>query len=150
MTRDRFVHVSGIIMLGLALAACGQETAEAARRATGHGRGGGRRRAEAHHAHRPRRVSAWTSRPPPSRRAAADGEERLSIPYGAVVWDADGGTWAYTAPEPLVFLRAEITLDRIDGDQALLLDGPDPGTEVVIVGAAELWGTEHGVGGSGH
>lgn len=149
MTRDRFVHVSGIIMLGLALAACGQKTAEAVdeQPAMVEEVGAGELKRITLTAHAAERLDIQTAA---VESAAADGEDRLSIPYGAVVWDADGGTWAYTAPEPLVFLRAEITLDRIDGDQALLLDGPDPGTEVVVVGAAELWGTEHGVGGSGH
>jgi hypothetical protein len=35
---------------------------------------------------------------------------------------------------------------RIDGDRAILSDGPAPGTEVVTVGAAELLGTEYEVG----
>jgi hypothetical protein len=82
--------------------------------------------------------------------ASSDGRARLVVPYGAVVWDADGTTRTYTMPAEHVFIRAPITLDRIDGDRALLLEGPDPGTLVVTVGAAELWGTEHGVGGGGH
>lgn len=149
MTRDRFVHVSGIIMLGLALTACGQEAAEAAdeQPAILEEVGDTELTRITLTAHAAERLDIQTA---VVESASADGEERLSIPYGAVVWDADGGTWAYTAPEPLVYLRAEITLDRIDGDRALLIDGPDPGTEVVVVGAAELWGTEHGVGGSGH
>jgi hypothetical protein len=79
-----------------------------------------------------------------------EGVSRLAVPYGAVFYDATGATWAYANPEPLIFIRASIVVDRIDGDQAILSDGPAPGTMVVIVGAAELWGTETGVGGSGH
>lgn len=73
----------------------------------------------------------------------------ISIPYAGVVYDADGGTWAYTNPDGLVFVRHLITVDRIEGDTALLLDGPPVGTMVVTVAAAELWGVETGVGG-GH
>ncbi len=72
--------------------------------------------------------------------------QRLTIPYAAVIYDADGGTWAYAQPEPLVYVRHRISVDSIDQDLAVLADGPPPGTEVVIVGAAELLGAEFGVG----
>ncbi len=72
--------------------------------------------------------------------------ERLVVPYGAVIYDPQGQTWTYTNPEPLVYQRAAISIDYIDGDDAILLDGPPPGTEVVVVGAAELSGFEAGIG----
>lgn len=72
---------------------------------------------------------------------------RTSVPYSAIVYDKDGATWAYTNPEALVFVRQEVTVDVIDEDTAVLTDGPDVGTLVVTVGAAELWGIETGVGG---
>lgn len=81
--------------------------------------------------------------------APVDGTPRPVIPYGAVLYDADGTTWAYTSPEAFVYVRAPIVVDRIDGDQAVLGSGPPAGTLVVTVGGAELWGAEHGVGG-GH
>lgn len=68
------------------------------------------------------------------------------IPYSAVLYDPSGATWTYTSPEPLVFVRAPIHVVRIRGDEALLSDGPPPGTQVVTVGAAELLGTEYEVG----
>jgi len=71
------------------------------------------------------------------------------VPYAAVLYDQHGLTWVYTNPEPLVFLRAQITVDDIDGDMALLSAGPVSGTLVVTVGASELFGVESGVGG-GH
>ncbi len=149
MTRNRRVHVTSIILLGFALTACGQETAEAADEnpAMVEEVGDSELKRITLTAQAAERLDIQTAT---VERASVDGAERLSIPYGAVVWDADGSAWAYTAPDPLVFLRAEITLHRIDGERALLLEGPEPGTEVVVVGAAELWGTEHGVGGSGH
>jgi hypothetical protein len=82
----------------------------------------------------------------PVREAQSGG---ITIPYAGVVYDADGGTWAYTNPDGLVFVRHLITVDRIEGDTALLVDGPPVGTLVVTVAAAELWGVETGVGG-GH
>jgi hypothetical protein len=64
------------------------------------------------------------------------------IPYDAVIYDADGNTYAYTAPEPLTYVRQEISIDHMDGDSVVLSDGPPVGTEVVTVGAAQVYGTE--------
>jgi hypothetical protein len=72
-----------------------------------------------------------------------------TVPYAAVIYDAQGATWAYAVSDTLTYQRAPITIDEIAGDQAILSDGPDAGTEVVIIGAAELYGAETGVGG-GH
>lgn len=77
------------------------------------------------------------------------GEQRTIIPYAAVLYDAQGNAWVYTNPEGLVFIRHAIAVERIDGDRAVLSDGPPVGTLVVTVGVAELHGVEAGVGG-GH
>jgi len=74
---------------------------------------------------------------------------RTIIPYAAVIYDAQGATWAYAASESLIFQRAPIAVEDITGDEAILSDGPPAGTQVVTVGAAELYGAEIGVGG-GH
>jgi hypothetical protein len=66
------------------------------------------------------------------------------IPYDAVLYDPNGETWTYTSPKPLNYVRADITVDRIEGDRAILTKGPTPGTAVVTVGATELWGVEYG------
>ena len=71
---------------------------------------------------------------------------RLSAPYASVIYDSSGNTWVYTTSENLVYVRHRITIDYIDGDLAVLLDGPPDGTEVVTVGAAELFGVENGIG----
>jgi hypothetical protein len=73
----------------------------------------------------------------------------MTIPYAAVVYDAQGKTWTYVNAQPLVYQRAEITVDEIDGTNAHLSAGPPSGTLVVTTGAAELYGAEIGVGG-GH
>ena len=75
---------------------------------------------------------------------AEAGATQKVIPYAAVLYDADGKTWVYANPGPRTFLRAPITVDRIDGDDAFLSDGPPSGTAVVTVGAEELYGTEFG------
>lgn len=74
------------------------------------------------------------------------GATKRVIPYGAVFYDSMGTAWAYTNPEPLVYVRAELKIDRIEGDRAILAEGPDAGTRIVSVGAALLYGTEFGVG----
>ena len=76
---------------------------------------------------------------------AQEGTE-LVIPYAAVVYDADGKTWAYTSPKSLTYVRSPITVARIAGDKAFLSAGPAVGTNVVTVATAELYGTEAGIG----
>src|SRR3954447_8602014 len=71
----------------------------------------------------------------------------LSIPHAAVVYDADGASWAFVELEPRVYQRAPIVIRSIDGDRARLSSGPGPGTNVVTVAAAELVGVEAGISG---
>ena len=68
------------------------------------------------------------------------------IPHAAVFYGLNGETWTYTSPQPLTFVREPITVEAIDADLAYLSEGPAPGTLVVTVGAAELFGVESGVG----
>jgi Cu/Ag efflux pump CusA len=71
----------------------------------------------------------------------------LSVPYAAVIYDADGDTWAFVELEPGVFQRAPITITQVDRDRVRLSAGPEPGADVVTVGAAELVGVEAGISG---
>jgi hypothetical protein len=71
-----------------------------------------------------------------------EGDQRLVIPYAAVIYGVDGQAWAYTSPEPLTFVRHPLEVEAIEGDQAILSEGPPPGTQVVTVGTAELYGAE--------
>lgn len=70
-----------------------------------------------------------------------DGEGKV-IPYAAVLYDAEGKAFTYTSPERLTFVREAIEVDRVEGDSAVLADGPPAGMGVVTVGAAEVYGTE--------
>jgi hypothetical protein len=72
--------------------------------------------------------------------------QKLTVSYWAILYDAAGKTWVYTNPEPLVYVRQAITVERINGDVALLTDGPPPGTTVVTTGAEELFGAEFDTG----
>jgi multidrug efflux pump subunit AcrA (membrane-fusion protein) len=67
---------------------------------------------------------------------------RNIVPYAALIYDPEGKTFVYTSPKPLEYLREEVQVDRVEGSRVLLSDGPAPGTEVVTVGAAEVYGTE--------
>ncbi len=69
-----------------------------------------------------------------------------AVPYGAVIYDAQGDTWVYTGNGDLTFVRHAVSIVSIEGDRAYLSDGPDQGTQVVSVGGAELLGTELDVG----
>jgi hypothetical protein len=81
----------------------------------------------------------------PVRDEQVNGSERKVVPYASVIYDLSGATWVYTNPAPLAFVRESITIDFIEGDRAVLVNGPSSGTEVVTVGVAELYGAETGV-----
>ena len=69
-----------------------------------------------------------------------------TVPYAAVLYGLDGETFVYTNAEPLTYIRAPIVVDHIEGDLAVLVEGPPSGTPVVTVGGAELIGIEFGLG----
>jgi RND family efflux transporter MFP subunit len=73
-------------------------------------------------------------------------EESLIVPRAAVLYDASGGTWVYEARDGGVFVRHRVEIADVVGDAAVVRQGPAPGTRVVTVGAAELFGTEFGAG----
>ncbi len=77
---------------------------------------------------------------------AGSGDQRKIVPFSSVIYDPAGGTWVYTSPEPLEYIRHRITVDYIDGDIAVLSAGPPTDTAIVAVGAAELFGLEFGIG----
>jgi hypothetical protein len=64
------------------------------------------------------------------------------VPYAALLYDPEGKTHVYTSPKPLDYLRAPVEVVRVEDDRVLLSDGPSVGTEVVTVGATEVYGTE--------
>jgi hypothetical protein len=72
--------------------------------------------------------------------------ERAIVPYSAIVYETDGETWVYASTDDLSFVREHVRVQEIDGDRAVLSEGPPAGTEVVTVGVAELFGAEHGIG----
>lgn len=77
---------------------------------------------------------------------AGSGADKLVVPYSSVLYDLEGNTWVYTVPQALTYERRPITVEYIEGEDAVLMDGPPAGTTIVSVGVAELYGTEFGVG----
>jgi hypothetical protein len=69
------------------------------------------------------------------------------ISYSAVVYDADGKSWAFSAPAPRTYIRVPIEISSITGEIVQLKSGPPVGTQVVVVGAPELVGAEAGISG---
>ena len=74
--------------------------------------------------------------------AASGPQGKLTVPYGAILYDSQGRTWVYTNPELRVYVRQAVSVERIAGEAALLRDGPPIGTAVVTLGAEELFGEE--------
>ena len=69
------------------------------------------------------------------------------VSYSAVVYDADGRSWAYSSPSPRTFVRVPIEISSITGKTVQLKSGPPVGIQVVVVGAPELVGAEAGISG---
>jgi cobalt-zinc-cadmium efflux system membrane fusion protein len=73
-------------------------------------------------------------------------DECLQIPYQAILYDINGGTWVYEKTGSYTFARRRVAVGGISGDTACLSEGAESGTVVVTDGAAELFGTEFGAG----
>ena len=70
------------------------------------------------------------------------GAKYTVVPYAALLYSPEGKTYVYTSPRPLEYLRAEVKVHSIDGGRMLLSSGPPAGTEIVTIGATEVYGTE--------
>jgi hypothetical protein len=75
----------------------------------------------------------------PIREEQVAGTLRKVVPATAVVYDQHGNAWTFKSPDSLVFVRERISVDTIDGDLAVLADGPSVGTAVVSAGAYKLF-----------
>lgn len=82
----------------------------------------------------------------PVAEATGGAARRMVVPYGAILYDTQGAAWTFTNPEPLLFVRHKVVVEKVEGNRVILSDGPPPGTTVVTVGAAELMGAEHKYG----
>lgn len=71
-------------------------------------------------------------------------EESLTVPWGAVVYDIQGGSWIYRRIGPHAYQRERVFVRYVTDETAVLASGPAVGSEVVSQGAQELFGTETG------
>jgi hypothetical protein len=72
----------------------------------------------------------------------------VSLDQAALVYDKKGKPWVFTVVGPLTYVRAPVSIEEVQADNLMILSsGPPAGTEVVTVGAIELWGTELGIAG---
>ncbi len=81
-------------------------------------------------------------------RTVTIGGDRV-VPSAALIYDAGGISYVYTVAGPLSYVRAEVVAEGAEGDRVRLGAGPPPGTEIVTVGAAEVYGAELEISG-GH
>jgi hypothetical protein len=81
-------------------------------------------------------------------RVTARGQDRV-IPYAALIYDKQGKSWVYEVTEPLTYLRVSVVVKgEASEDRMILSSGPPAGTEVVTVGATEVYGAELGMDGN--
>ena len=73
----------------------------------------------------------------------------VSVEYPALVYDQEGKPWVFTVIGPRTYVRAPVGIKDVpEANLMVLSSGPPAGTEVVTVGAIELWGTELEIAGS--
>jgi hypothetical protein len=68
----------------------------------------------------------------------------LWVPTSAVLRDIYGGEWVYVRSAPQAYERRRVEIGSVQGAQLLVARGLNPGAEVVVAGAMELFGTEFG------
>jgi RND family efflux transporter MFP subunit len=73
-------------------------------------------------------------------------QESLVVPQSAIIRDVHGGEWVYESLATHQYVRRRVEVRYVTGSQAVLARGPAAGTQVVITGVAELFGTEFGGG----
>jgi hypothetical protein len=143
----RWIAILGLLIAVPQLSACTQTSAEAT---------GGAEPAKVEHVEGSEDVSRLTLTAKAAERLGIQtaqvreqkvaGKQRKVIPYGALLYDSKGATYVYVTPQPLTYVREPVTVDYISARSVVLKAGPAAGTQVVTVGAAELYGTETGVG----
>ncbi len=72
--------------------------------------------------------------------------ESLVVPRAAILRDIYGTGWVYVRSGENEFRRERVAVTFTTQQLAVLSLGPDVGTDVVVDGAAELFGTEFGAG----
>jgi hypothetical protein len=73
--------------------------------------------------------------------------KELTVDHAALVFDKAGKPWLFTVVGPRTYVRAAVTIKEVQDNVMTLSAGPPAGTQVVTVGAIELWGAELGIAG---
>lgn len=68
------------------------------------------------------------------------------VPAAAILYDVLGGAWVYERTGDATFVRRRVEVAATIDGEVQLAAGPPVGTKVVTAGAAELFGTEFGIG----
>ena len=71
-----------------------------------------------------------------------DGRRKV-VPHNALIYNPEGDAFVYTKPKPQNYVRAPVEVVEVEGNRAVLSDGPPTGTTIVTLGAAELLATEY-------
>jgi hypothetical protein len=69
------------------------------------------------------------------------------VDHAALVFDKAGKPWVFAVVGPRTYVRAAVTIKEVQDNVVILGAGPPAGTQVVTVGAIELWGAELGIAG---
>jgi hypothetical protein len=70
-----------------------------------------------------------------------------AVDHTALVFDKAGKPWVFTVVAPRTYVRAAIGIKDVQDNLVILSSGPPAGTQVVTIGAIELWGAELGIAG---
>ena len=71
----------------------------------------------------------------------------LTVDHAALVYDKAGKPWVFTVVGPRTDVRTAIGIKETQDGVVIMSSGPPVGTQVVTVGAIELWGAELGIAG---
>jgi hypothetical protein len=70
-------------------------------------------------------------------------DENRELPYAALLYNADGSTFVYTATGPLTYRYTPIHLEKVVADGTIsFTGGPKPGTKVVTSGVPQVHGAD--------
>lgn len=72
--------------------------------------------------------------------------ESLVVPRAAILRDIHGVAWVYVQSAEHEYRRERVNVKFTTKELAVLAGGPEVGVEVVVEGAAEIFGTEFGAG----
>ncbi len=70
------------------------------------------------------------------------------VPYAALVYDGDGGSWVYVEDGSLSFVRRSVAVLRVEGDDVHVGRDLTSTDRVATTGVTEIYGAELGIDGS--